>query len=63
MTDIHSIVDNLGQVLRSRYVATFEAENAAKDGQEQWVHISFEKSRRMEKAEVLAFEGYDAAMQ
>jgi len=60
MTDINSIVDNLGQVLQSRYVATFEAENATKDGQEQWMQVSFEKSHRMGKAEVLAPEGYYA---
>jgi len=60
MTDINSIVDNLGKVLATRYVVTFVAENAAKDGQEQRMQMSFEKSHRTEKAEVLAPEGYYA---
>jgi VWFA-related protein len=60
MTDINSIVDNLALVLQSRYVLTFQAENAAKDGQEQWMQVSLEKAHRIGHAEVLAPEGYYA---
>jgi VWFA-related protein len=60
MTDFNSIVDNLESVLRSRYVLTFQAENTTRSGQEQPMQVSFEKTHRTEKAEVLAPEGYYA---
>ena len=60
MEDFNSIVDNLETVLKARYVLTFTAENTTRDGQEQRMEVSFDKTHRTEKAEVLAPEGFYA---
>jgi VWFA-related protein len=58
--DIDTVMDNLPATIGSRYVLTYVAENAARDGHEERVAISFDKTHQNSNARIQAPEGYYA---
>jgi Ca-activated chloride channel homolog len=58
--DIDAIMDHLPDTIRSRYVLTYQAENAARDGHEERIEISLDKAHQNSSARIQAPEGYYA---
>jgi hypothetical protein len=53
-------VDTLPETIRNRYIVTYAAENAARDGHEERIEISFDKAHQNMKARIQGPEGYYA---
>jgi hypothetical protein len=60
MVEIDSVVDTLPTTMRARYIVTYAAENAKRDGHEERVEISFDKAHQDLKARIQGPEGYYA---
>jgi Ca-activated chloride channel family protein len=60
MADIDAIVDTLPDTMRTRYIVTYAAESAARDGHEERIEISFDKAHQNMKARIQGPEGYYA---
>jgi VWFA-related protein len=60
IADIDAVMDNLPATIGSRYVLTYVAENAVRDGHEERVAISFDKTHQNSNARIQAPEGYYA---
>jgi VWFA-related protein len=58
--DIDSIMDHLPETIRSRYILTYQAENAVRDGHEERIEIAFDKAHQDLKARIQGPEGYYA---
>jgi VWFA-related protein len=60
IADIDSVVDNLPETIRNRYIMTYAAEDVARDGHEERIEISFDKAHQSMKARIQGPEGYYA---
>jgi VWFA-related protein len=60
MTDINVIVDTLPKTMRERYVVTYAAENAKRDGHEERIQIAINKAHRDMNARIQGPEEYYA---
>jgi len=60
IADIDAIVDTLPETIRNRYIVTYAAENAARDGHEERIEILFDRAHQSMKARIQGPEGYYA---
>jgi Ca-activated chloride channel homolog len=58
--DIDAIMDHLPETIRSRYILTYEAENAARDGHEERIEIAFDRAHQGMNARIQGPEGFYA---
>jgi VWFA-related protein len=58
--DIDAIVDHLPETMRNRYILTYKAQNAARDGHEERIEVSLDKKHPTLGAIIQAPEGYYA---
>ncbi len=58
--DIDAVVDTLPQTMRTRYIVTYAAENAVRDGHEERIEIAFDKTHQGMNARIQGPEGYYA---
>jgi VWFA-related protein len=60
IVDIDAIMDHLPETIANRYVLTYQAQNAARDGHEERIDISLDRAHQNISARIRAPEGYYA---
>ncbi len=60
ISDIDAVVDTLPETMRTRYVVTYVAESAARDGHEERIEILFDKAHQNMSARIQGPEAYYA---
>jgi len=58
--DFDGAVDTLPRTMRARYILTYVADSAARDGHEERIQVSFDKAHQSMRARIQGPEGYYA---